>query len=136
MKLSRVPKANCNSFYNLDVNHGSLFDTIDNGTPCNRTISSTYKLVNHRIVNPDWYKMGRLYESINNHPHRVMFLLREGKTQHKIHGNIIPLALRNWKGIQQTCWNLVFSFDLLTRQTFRHVLCHITFHSFPPIMLF
>ena len=39
LKLSRVPKANCNSFQNLEVNRGSLSDTIDNDTPCNHTTS-------------------------------------------------------------------------------------------------
>ena len=49
LKLSRVPKADYNSFQNLDVNRGSLSDTIDSGIPCNRTISLTYSSANQSM---------------------------------------------------------------------------------------
>ena len=42
LKLSQVPKVDCNSFQNLDVNHGSRSDKIDDGIPCNQTILFTY----------------------------------------------------------------------------------------------
>ena len=46
LKCSRVPMASCKLDKNLDVNLGSRSETIDIGTPCNLTISSTYNWAN------------------------------------------------------------------------------------------
>ena len=49
VKFSRVPKADCNSFQNLDVNRGSWSNTIDNGILCNQIILLTYSSTNRSM---------------------------------------------------------------------------------------
>ena len=44
LKCNLVHKAPCKLSQKWDVNLGSLSETIDNGTPCNLTISETYKI--------------------------------------------------------------------------------------------
>ena len=46
LKYNRVQMASCKLDQNLDVNLGSRSETIDIGTPCNLTISSTYNWAN------------------------------------------------------------------------------------------
>ena len=61
--------------------------------------------------------MCRLREPVYYHPYRIMLLLCSWQVGHKVHRDVLPLPLIHLQWLKQLCWLLVFSLNLLTRET-------------------
>jgi hypothetical protein len=80
----------------------------------------------------DWYEMGRLCQTVHYYPNGVITSTSAGKTDYKVHSDLIPLPSSNLQRLQQTCRSLMLYFNHLTTFTYNHILCYLPFHSVPP----
>ena len=77
-------------------------------------------------------EVSHLSQMTNNHPHRLISTMGTGKTIHKIHRDMLPFPLGNRKRVQKTTGSLIFSLNLLTRQTMSHKHRDISLYALPP----
>jgi hypothetical protein len=120
LKFNFIPRALCSFSQNLEVNHGSRYNTMQIGTPCSLTISRTYKsaslsiksaiffyflflflfFIDHQVSNLDGKDMGTLRQPVNNNPYDILSARCFWKTGDKIHSNLIPLPHRHFKWLK------------------------------------
>src|ERR1044071_669260 len=76
--------------------------------------------------------MGNFGQVINDNKDCIVSLLRPRKPSDKVHLNVVPLPLRNFEWLNQTCWFLVLCFHSPTHITLRYKPVNISFHPGPP----
>ena len=69
-----------------------------------------------------------LREPVYYHPYRIMLLLCSLQVGHKVHRDVLPLPLSHLQWMKQPCWLLVFSLNLLTRETSSNKVPYVSLH--------
>src|ERR1041384_7637349 len=69
---------------------------------------------------------------VNNNKDCIVALLRPRKPGDKFHLNVVPLPLRNFEWLKQTCWFMVLCFHSPAHVTLRYKAGNISFHPGPP----
>ena len=109
-------------------------DNMHAGTSCNLTTSLTYNSVSLSF-NIFWLIGRKCVHFINlttiTQIESWPFCWPR-QVGHEVHGNTVPLPLRNIKRLQRTTRPLVFNLRFLTHQAGCHIICHIYLHTSPP----
>ena len=81
--------------------------------------------------------MCRLRELVHYHPHRIMSLWCPWKVGHKTHHDVLPLPLSHlqWFLSALTCYLLVLSLNMLTRETSSNKVSYVSLHPAPVVLV-
>src|ERR1043165_1250107 len=76
--------------------------------------------------------MGNFGQVINDNEDCIVALLRPQKPGDKVHLNMVPLPLRNFEWLKQTCWFLVLCLHSPAHITLGDKTGNIPLHTSPP----